>query len=435
MTNECSSTSKTLDFYYNAFDQLGYSKSLAEKRVLLWDKAIEQFMVRGKLWHEKNDNLDLIIVGSRGEGCGILSDVDVLFVHLYVKCFEESPTFLPERPSQAVFQLDFKDVPEGYTTLKLIKIDDLLDATQRSSDPYLTNIRDALVEKNGLCYLRNDRLIIHDISNFLNESITKETVFADINGPARSVIFDAKYINVSMDLVQSFPCFGPSVGYNWSNRPRKYNWPPKNLIETVKGLDVLVVPVGKKDATDEILQWRISQTFAEQALVRSFNDPQIKIFAALKMLVKHELKPICENITSYVVKNTIFWVFEKSRPVYTKGDFFDVLLYSLRYLKVSIEWKYLPNYMMPSRNLLESKVSVRDRTACVGRLNDMIEEGSDILLRCPLVNEMFEMPHNRLQEKMIYRELLDQIFQSVVAFPSTNLKLYFRFLYELKKSK
>ncbi|XP_053387183.1 uncharacterized protein LOC128550983 [Mercenaria mercenaria] len=378
-------------FYNEALDKLGYTKAIVEKRVKIYENAADCLARAGnRNWPE---SINIIVAGSRGEGMAVSckSDMDTMFVQPAVKCFEIYPTtdFKAVENCVAAFELDLDDVPEGYTKLRLKHIEWSWEYRKLTSR--------IMVSSKDNNYLKNGQRLIEAVEyggkNVKEESwISRNNLFGEVTGPAQPHQFPLPFSNnhVSFDHVQAFPCAYPSVLDDWFIRERQNAWPSSDVLKAVKETDVFVVSVGLSGSKDEILQWRISLTLAERALVRSFNDTQIKVYAAMKMLVKHELKPICANITSYIVKNVIFWVFEKRPGTYQRDEFVEILLHPLIYMKDCVTVGSLPNYMIPSRNLLQGKLSQEEAYALKVHLDIFITECSTVLLRCPLVYKMAE---------------------------------------------
>lgn len=248
-------------------------------------------------------------------------------------------------------------MPVGYVKLRLVALHRLCS--------FGRDVRDNLLQLNNSFYLGNS-LFSSMYRTWGKFFPNQKSVFFESTGPARLYKLEFPLgIALHFDHIQAIPCEYRSVVDTWCRRDRKHNWPSAELIETIKALDVLVVPTGVSDSLEEGLQWRISMTLAERVLVRSFNDHQIKLYAAMKMIVKQELKPLCNNITSYIVKNTVLWVFEKNNLNYSMYNFIINMGYLLQYFKFCLYWRHLPSYTIPAKNMFESKVSVRERTVLI----------------------------------------------------------------------
>ncbi|XP_045173871.2 uncharacterized protein LOC123535323 [Mercenaria mercenaria] len=415
-------------FNFDALDKLGYAKSLSEKRFHMY-KMISNSGTE-LIRRRTNEDVKVTVAGSRGEGMCVScdSDADVLFIQRNVKCTD---TFISDKTIAVLFHLDFENVPIGYSKLQLMSSDNC-QFELRNNVEFLTNLKDALVERNGEKYLRNDMPTTLVFRNDRIGWIKQQSVFDDITGPARTLRVEMPMLpdlHVSLDCVLTFKCEYPSVVEDWCKRERKYSWPNKDLVERVKTTDVLVVPAGCKGSPDEELQWRISLTLAEQELVHSFNDIQIKLYAALKMLAKHELKPICENITSYILKNLLFWTFENTDiNNITKYTFDETLIRILKQLKMCITWKYLQSYMIPSKNMLQYKIFEIEKRKLIQRLNEIIYENRSVLITCPVIKQLSHLSSDELEQMIAFRELLEQEFTAVfwvsVNYPELTDKIW-----------
>ncbi|XP_053389517.1 uncharacterized protein LOC128552495 [Mercenaria mercenaria] len=406
-------------FYNEALDKLGYTKALVEKRVKIYDNAAD--CLAGATNRNWPESIYIVVAGSRGEGMAVSlkSDLDTMFVQPAVKCFKIYPTTDSKAVENCVaaFKLDLYDVPEGYTKLRLKHIEWSWEYRKLAS-----RIMKSLKDNN---YLKNGQRLIEAVEyggeNVKRESwISKNYRFDEVTGPAQPLQFPLPFSNncfLSFDHVQAFPCAYVSVLDDWFKRQRQNAWPSSDVLKAVKETDIFVVSVGQSGSKEEKLQWRISLTLAERSLVRSFNDTQIKVYAAMKMLVKHELKPICANITSYIVKNVIFWVFEKRSGTFQRDEFVEILLQSLIYLKDCVTVGCLPNYTIPSRNLLRGKLSQEEACALKEHLNILITEDSTVLLRCPLVYKMAELSGDALKDRLLFRELTDMLYLGVFSVP------------------
>ncbi|XP_045161048.2 uncharacterized protein LOC123525952 [Mercenaria mercenaria] len=406
--------------YYDALEQLGYTKTMSEKRVKIYNAIAENSTLFCR--RSKRKNIDVLILGSRGEGIGIWgnSDVDMLYVQRCVKCADSYTRSNTMANAPVLFQLEFENVESGYTMLRLMSIE-----YSRNDKQFIRNIQNALVQKNGYHYLRNDQVFTAAVDHHREGIARQQFVFDDTTGPARKIICELPFLdNLSVDRVLALPCSSPSIINDWCNRKRMCGWPSKDLLDKVKDLDVFVVPVGVRESVDEVLQWRISVTLAEQTLVHSFSDTQIKLYAALKMLTKHELHPVCENVSSYVVKNIIFWMIEETpAEKFTREKFGDCLFHLLKRFKKCVTWRYLPNYMLPSNNMLKNRIYEKERVELIYRLDLMIEEGSSVLLRCPLVREMTGVPKEIFQQRIIFLELAEQAALSLFCIPPSQFKI------------
>lgn len=249
--------------------------------------------------------------------------------------------------------------------------------------------------------------------------------FEDRSGPSRpfKIKLPLYHDRLSIDYVPAFPCSYPSIE-EWCDRHRPYDWPSQELIEYIrKSDDVYVVPAGRNDADEnDVLQWRLSFTMSERALVRSFNDTQIKLYAVMKLLVKFHLKPVCDNITSYVVRNVVFWAIEETEAEqFTKDNFCKTLSQILGRMKKVVEKSYLPAYMIPERNLLADKISEDERTDLLKQLEEITMDVRKAVFECPLIKGMLK-PKDEVVEQLKWRACAEEVMASIGALPENKMR-------------
>ncbi|XP_060576881.1 uncharacterized protein LOC132734205 [Ruditapes philippinarum] len=402
---------------YDILNHLGYSKVCCNQRIKIYDNASRCLeRVSNRNWFVP---VNVTVLGSRGEGMAVAlgSDMDVLMLQPAVKCFETlSLTYKEENDRDvAIFELNFSDVPEGYAKLHLKT---LKDASPYPYSRLVTRIKGALTSDG---FLQNNQRIIESIENGgqtvrLEGWPTTHNMYGHINGPAQPLQYPLpcpeKYQQyLSIDYVAAFPCVYPSLLNDWFERVRGKSWPSLETSIKVKHSDLFVVPVGLAESDEEVLQWRISFTLAEILLVRSFHDAQIKAYALMKMILKHELKPICMNITSYQIKNVLFWTSEKRQNI-QKIDFYELLLEVITFLKDCIEARQLQHYFIPSRNLMHVNISEEERSRLIAFLTKISWDPSYALQRCPLICNMCTLPTD---EGLVFRNMVDELMAAFFA--------------------
>lgn len=174
----------------------------------------------------------------------------------------------------------------------------------------------------------------------------------------------------------------------WKKRNRNHQWPAQDVIHEISTTEGFVVPVGHKNSDEQNFEWRICYTIAEQILVSHFNSVQTKLYILLKMIFKQVVNPQCGLISSYLVKNIVFWVCEGNEPTcFTPDKLVDLLMNSLAFLLLCLHSNFLPNYMIPSRNLL-GKINPYEKKKLTNILRDLLREGAPIILRLPKIRLM-----------------------------------------------
>jgi hypothetical protein len=138
----------------------------------------------------------------------------------------------------------------------------------------------------------------------------------------------------------------------------------------------------------------------------------------MKMILKHVLKPICESITSYQVKNVVFWVSETRQMVKEndiENDFNEILLEAINFLKDCIKAKKLGHYFIPSRNLMHVNISNEERSCLIESLTEISRDPTSALQRCPLIRKICNSPLKEQQEGLIFRNMMDEILAAIFA--------------------
>jgi hypothetical protein len=410
-----------------ALDSLGYDKETVEKRSWIGKNISEG----STLYHRRKygGNIDVLLTGSRREGLATSfdNDVDQMFVDKTVMCTESKQVAQCNNDNyHAVFHIDIQRSPPGYTCLKLFR---------KNTADIPEHLKDALVEYNGSILLRNDKVTLKAVSPLLG-TVQKQLekrgwmkksfkLNVEKNGPSVSFSLSVPYINISLqyDDCLAFKCNASSLLKTWCNRDREHDWPPRNLIARIKDMTGHVVPVGMKGHPEHFLQWRICFTEAEIALVQSFNDTQIKVYAIVKKLSKRFLKPICRGITSYVMKNIIFWISEEVPMVkFEMKDFTERIYHVLYFLKTCISERKLSSYMIPSRNLLESKVSNKQQSKLLEIIECLMLEGPCVALRIPEVLEKVTHLNKDNKETILPRknDFIEQVYLAPFALPPND---------------
>jgi len=354
---------------YDALNQQGYSAA----RIKYRSKAVSRYYTQYFGKPSDNGHAKSIVAGSFGEGISKMysSDVDVMTSRCDIICVDERSH--ANGPYSLVLQNEYTHTFPGYVRL-------------RADRP----VRDQSCLFSQRC--------IHTGTHYLSSLITMQALYQDdpsdvINGPActsnsihtveQTFGFKMNFLpKIDMDSVHALPFVSRNVLEKWIGRERHHEWPPRALQRTIFTMIGYVVPVGHKFSHNKDIEWRISYTTAEKKLVRSMNDVQVKLYVVLKFVQKDRLKPICQNFTSYMVKNLVFWVLEET-PMrdLTPETLVDMILTAFRHLKQFLENKFLPCYMIPERNLFDGRMNERECVVLLGEVDKIIDEGYGFLLK------------------------------------------------------
>ncbi|KAH3792599.1 hypothetical protein DPMN_146095 [Dreissena polymorpha] len=154
-----------------------------------------------------------------------------------------------------------------------------------------------------------------------------------------------------MDTVVSLRCHCPSILKRWATRHR--HWPPPVIVQRVVSFGANVTPVGFKGSEFKQIEWRICFNTGETELVKNLNATQAKVYVLLKMIVKDVLRLCKKEITSYVMKNIVFWQAERNpQNTFSAKSLVHWLHDGLRELTTAIVKQQLSYYMIPDRNLM-----------------------------------------------------------------------------------
>ncbi|XP_053394880.1 uncharacterized protein LOC128555708 [Mercenaria mercenaria] len=330
----------------------------------------------------------IVLTGSKAEGLTAVleSDTDIMTVFTEIIC-SENPASVRNREQLTVFKTDMNYAAPGYTFLRIINV---------GHSPFgIIRIPDLLVEISPRqIYLSSDFWKNEFKQNTIDDSnLPGNHGFKNVDrknhGPSISI---SAFGTLFCDCVYAFVCNCPHYLNAWVSRKRLHKWPSSDLIREVSKLESHVVPVGSRDSCVQFLEWRICFTKGEIRLVQSLNDCLTKVLILLKQIAKVTLKPLSEDMTTYIMKNIVLWLAEtNSYDSFTEDNLILVLHLSLRLLKICVLRNNLPSYMIPERNLLFNRLTVKQRTNICMRIDFLLREGPRIVLRWPKIRDAFTM--------------------------------------------
>ena len=197
--------------------------------------------------------------------------------------------------------------------------------------------------------------------------------------------------------VFKYPDAWPEPAMEWLVRPRPSGWPSSELVQEIFESGCHLAPVGRgkrlkepvdvfnycrnpeatlansslpsatedsceKWAMDET-EWRTSFSLAEDKLGESMSPVQRHVIVLLKMIKKFYFP---EVISTYYLKNLLFWECEKKTQAFWREDNSgSCLLFMLDRLQECLESRHLPHYIMPQSNLLMYEDPSRLKEAAV----------------------------------------------------------------------
>ncbi|XP_052789312.1 uncharacterized protein LOC128223898 [Mya arenaria] len=366
-------------------DQLGYSQSMVEHRREVWR---ETDVIRNR----KDRNITWIIAGSKGEGftAPFESDVDRVRLNNFSVCETQGDEFLTLPDTHFKFIMESNHCHPGHFRLNL---------THSGTTAY-SNIQQALfVHDHGKIYISSE---IYR-TTFIEDK-TQQTV----SGPA---ITDCDEYS-SCDNVNAFRCTSKQqLLSEWMKRPRHHNWPTQELRKVVSEIEAQMVPVGCKSSGNKDIEWRVCFIISEQRLTDSWNKNQYKIYILLKLIKNSQLKPISDEISSYLMKNIMLWFTEQNpAKIFRKKYLLQNVMSCLKMLQDAIKANNLSYYMIPHRNMLTGKINQEQERQLIEKLEKLIKKGPRVILRCPKLCAALQMSPAELAEKGRWRDELEELY-------------------------
>ncbi|XP_045178229.2 uncharacterized protein LOC123538307 [Mercenaria mercenaria] len=317
--------------------------------------------------HSKSSSVEKILVGSLMENTTIKaeSDRDYLFVNKDIICVADPCYVTEDDVGKDIFLVDFENAPHGYTLLRQL---------QRGGAKSV--IGGCLIKKDKGLYLSSD-LFMNTVEpgSYLGQR--------ERNGPALTMKDSLSKIllwfyknaktkskpNYDVDIVNAFPCKMPVPLKTWARRIRNKHWPSPVVVNEVLLLPVYVVPASQVGTENTDLQWRVSFTRQETHLIQTFSNTQLKVLILAKKIAKYKLRYHCKEITSYVIKNVVFWVFEETPPdQFQVTDLIERLRDVLSQLSDFISKRCLPAYINPDKNLFYGKINATEHNELFSEL-------------------------------------------------------------------
>ncbi|KAH3734251.1 hypothetical protein DPMN_040690 [Dreissena polymorpha] len=144
---------------------------------------------------------------------------------------------------------------------------------------------------------------------YLDEYAKTQTLRGRRVGPSLPISLGP---TINMDFVHAIRCQCPSILQRWAERPR--HLPAPDVVLKVVSLGSVVTPVSFKGSEFKFFEWRICFNTGETELINNMNVNQTKVYVILKMIIRDVLKPKKKELTSYMLKNIIFWQAESNTP-------------------------------------------------------------------------------------------------------------------------
>ena len=258
-----------------------------------------------------------------------------------------------------------------------------------------------------------------------------------LHGPVRK-LQGGGFTNYEEDdaAVFKYPDAWPEPAMEWLSRPRPSGWPSPELVQEIFESGCHLAPVGRgkrlEDPVDAFrymrnpaevspencsfhrtgtndgnkwvmdqTEWPVSFSLAENKLGEMVSPVQRHVLVLLKMIKKFYFP---EVISTYYLKNLLFWECEKRGQVFWREDNSgSCLLFMLDRLQECLESRHLPHYIIPRSNLLMYEDPSRLKEAAV-----QVAE-----VRCSILSKTFNL----------LRKLQSLTFQSQTYLKNVGLQL------------
>ncbi|XP_048758615.2 uncharacterized protein LOC125668458 isoform X2 [Ostrea edulis] len=155
------------------------------------------------------------------------------------------------------------------------------------------------------------------------------------------------------ECMVGFQCEFPSTMKEWRNRPRKFQWPPKEVIAEIQKLGCTVIPKHHPQSSHPEIEWKFNFSSSETILFSKaiyVSTARLHGFDTLKVLLES-----CSagRLKHKHIKAVFFSCCEQIPADTWDTNFGGAILYSISYLLECLKRKNLPHYFIPSRNLLD----------------------------------------------------------------------------------
>ena len=156
-----------------------------------------------------------------------------------------------------------------------------------------------------------------------------------------------------MTCLLAFRCHWPEVAFEWLDRNRPHDWPPRSFISEIEEKGCRVVPLSHSFTVEKDIEWMFSFALAEKMLARDATSKiQRSCFQFLTLLMGNSLGNQ-SKITYFHLKSVFFYACERlnlqtwdQQPAFCVSEM-------IRYLMDGFEARFLPCYFVKSNNIIE----------------------------------------------------------------------------------
>lgn len=372
-------------------DCLGYGEEQRTKRKEVYKNLDE------RLTTDVNYMLRFITVGSKGEGLTNVyeKDKDLLVIESTGICVEEGSKLEDEKSkNKNIFTLDTQHSSPGHGLLIASKAVDMIGHLLGNATIYMDDER-----------VLSSKQFKAEVNTFVRNSVVigNGTKIHDKSGPAARIENGLR----REDHVYALECHCPVLLSQWATRERPGKWPTEKTKFEVLKLSGYVVATGCKESECKEHEWRICFNTGERLLIDSLNNVQTKLYVLLKIIVSDIIRPDPHQLTSFMIKNIVFWLAELyPQDLFTDESLVTWLFGALRMLKQSLKMNMLPYFMITDRNVFAGKFDSEQRRQLLRKVAGIVKKGPKVLLKSKRLHKIMlfgQLNPLQLEEVACYR--------------------------------
>lgn len=395
----------TSDFLSQLMDKMGYSAKMIRYRQ-------ETYRKLDKLSNANNTDgpCSRFTTGGKAEGIAryFESDIDHMHIVKDVVCTDE-PMYFERANRLTLFKVESKNTPPGYVRLKLLKQNGAYLREELNASLFQSHEGDTFI--SSIKFTENIKESMIWLPGFTTQEKT---------GPSSPV--SNGYL--SIDRVVSFNCFLPAEQVKW-----KQTSVSNRRNGTIGDIDISwfeahAVPVGNNMSPDKYLEWRMSYTKVELYLISSLSLIKLKVYVLLKIIARTVFKPLCQEATSYLMKNVILWLCGPNSPHYCRSkNILELLQSCLNFFRTCLFANYLPSFTIPSRNLLQGRVGLHERRNLITAATELLDLGPAMIFCCKKIKSAVKAMQKIPETFTSYGQYRDEIEKMILVLCECRARL------------
>ena len=401
-------------------DKFGYTDQGMKEQIVTYTK---ESVAMDHGLRELLKGIEFLYVGSRIEGTALhgFSDIDTLQVLSEIQCVEIDPHQTPKHTLVCWFIQG--DTP-GHGFVRV-------DYNKHMFENAM------FVRWKNEIYL-SSRKIMEDKIKGITKAFEndKRHIVGMPRGPSTPILIRYNRVetwlglgdlDMTMDNTLAIPFHCPTTLAIWRERPRQFDWPTNETIQKVVALPGFLVPVAHSGTERTDLQWRICFNLAETILVHSLNNTHKKLYLTLKLIRQCIFKDMCNYVTSFMLKNVVFWLAETTPIAEFVPEKLEERVHdALVMLRDSLIDGRLKFFMIPERCLFDGKIPTEQRKILVVLIDLVLDDQTDLLNGVNLKNIMTKLMKCYVLER--------QRFCQSALFTPDQLSIYIRDTFDSKMS-